>query len=64
MDEAKNTTGFKIAISALLTLTVILAVTSFFLYSAYERNKALYEMEKHQVDQLRRQIATSTAPVK
>ena len=64
MDEVKNTTGFKIVIAGLLLVVVILAVTSFFLYNAYERNKALFESEKHKVDTLRRQIATSNAPVK
>ena len=34
MDEAKNTTGFKIVIVGLLLVIVILAVTSFFLYWA------------------------------
>ena len=39
MDEAKNTTGFKIVIVGLLLVIVILAVTSFFLYYAYERTR-------------------------
>jgi hypothetical protein len=64
MDEAKNTTGFKIVIVGLLLVIVILAVTSFFLYNAYERNKALFEWEKHKVDVMKRQSATSTAPLK
>lgn len=64
MDEAKNTTGFKIVIVGLLLVIVILAVTSFFLYWANVCSQALYESEKHKVDVMKRQIATSTAPLK
>ena len=37
MAAANESQGLKIAVAAFMTLTVILAVTSYFLYSAYSR---------------------------
>ena len=40
MAAANESQGLKIAVAAFVTLTVILAVTSYFLYSAYSRTEA------------------------
>ena len=40
MAAANESQGLKIAVAAFVTLTVILAVTSYFLYSAYSRAEA------------------------
>ena len=40
MAAANESQGLKIAVAAFVTLTVILAVTSYFLYSAYSRSEA------------------------
>ncbi len=37
--------GLKIAVAAFVTLTVILAVTSYFLYSSYSRTEGLLQSE-------------------
>jgi hypothetical protein len=46
MAAANESQGLKIAVAAFVTLSVILAVTSYFLYSAYSRSEALMESEK------------------
>jgi len=43
MAAANESQGLKIAVAAFVTLTVILAVTSYFLYSAYSKSEAQYE---------------------
>jgi len=43
MAAANESQGLKIAVAAFVTLTVILAVTSYFLYSAYSKADAQYE---------------------
>jgi len=46
MAAANESQGLKIAVAAFVTLSVILAVTSYFLYSAYSKADALAETEK------------------
>lgn len=46
MAAANESQGLKIAVAAFVTLTVILAVTSYFLYSAYSRAEAQLESER------------------
>src|SRR3954471_16308820 len=43
MAAANESQGLKIAVAAFVTLTVILAVTSYFLYSAYSKSEAQFE---------------------
>ena len=43
---ANESQGLKIAVAAFVTLTVALAVTSYFLYSAYSRSEAQLESER------------------
>ena len=49
MAAANESQGLKIAVAAFVTLAVILAVTSYFLYSAYSRSEALLDSEKSNV---------------
>ena len=49
MAAANESQGLKIAVAAFVTLSVILAVTSYFLYSAYSRSEALLDSEKANV---------------
>ena len=46
MAAANESQGLKIAVAAFVTLTVALAVTSYFLYSAYSRSEAQVESER------------------
>ena len=46
MAAANESQGLKIAVAALVTLTVILAVTTYFLYTAYSRSEAQFESER------------------
>ena len=46
MAAANESQGLKIAVAAFVTLTVALAVTSYFLYSAYSRSEAQLESER------------------
>ena len=46
MAAANESQGLKIAVAAFVTLTVILAVTSYFLYTAYSRSEAQFESER------------------
>ena len=46
MAAANESQGLKIAVAAFMTLTVTLAVTSYFLYSAYSRSEAQLESER------------------
>ncbi len=46
MAAATESQGLKIAVAAFVTLTVALAVTSYFLYSAYSRSEAQLESER------------------
>lgn len=46
MAAGNESQGLKIAVAAFVTLTVILAVTSYFLYTGYSRAEALAESEK------------------
>ena len=43
MAAANESQGLKIAVAAFIALTVILTVTSYFLYSAYSKSEAQYE---------------------
>jgi hypothetical protein len=43
MAAANESQGLKIAVAAFVTLTVILAVTSYFLFSAYSKSEAQFE---------------------
>lgn len=45
MAAANESQGLKIAVAAFVTLTVILAVSSYFLYSAYSRSEAQLQSE-------------------
>jgi hypothetical protein len=49
MAAANESQGLKIAVAAFVTLTVILAVTSYFLYSAYSRSEAQLESEREKL---------------
>ena len=42
---ANESQGLKIAVAAFVVLTVALAVTSYFMYSAYSRSEAQLESE-------------------
>jgi hypothetical protein len=46
MAAANESQGLKIAVAAFVTLSVILAVTSYFAYSAYTKSEAVAESEK------------------
>ncbi|MBV8488077.1 MAG: hypothetical protein JO161_07340 [Planctomycetaceae bacterium] len=46
MAAANESPGLKIAVAAFVTLTVTLAVTSYFLYTAYSRSEAQFESER------------------
>ena len=47
MAAANESQGLKIAVAAFVTLTTVtLAVTSYFLYSAYSRSEAQLESER------------------
>jgi hypothetical protein len=46
MAAASESQGLKIAVAAFVTLTVILAVASYFLYTAYSRSEAQLESER------------------
>ncbi|MGB0068960.1 MAG: hypothetical protein WBQ11_12990, partial [Isosphaeraceae bacterium] len=46
MAAASESQGLKIAVAAFVTLTVALAVTSYFLYSAYSRSESQLESER------------------
>ncbi|MFO0893098.1 MAG: hypothetical protein U0790_28670 [Isosphaeraceae bacterium] len=59
MAAANESQGLKIAVAAFVTLSVILAVTSYFLYSAYSRSEAMLESEKEKAS--KSQAAASTA---
>ena len=51
MAAANESQGLKIAVAAFVTLTVILAVTSYFLYSAYSQAEAQLESEQDKLTQ-------------
>jgi hypothetical protein len=59
MAAANESQGLKIAVAAFVTLSVILAVTSYFLYSAYSKSEALAESEKDKASKAN--TAASTA---
>ena len=46
MAAANESQGLKITVAALISLTVILAVTSYFLYTAYSRADARLDLER------------------
>src|SRR5271157_6155265 len=46
---ANESQGLKIAVAAFVVLTVALAVTSYFLYSAYSQSEAQLESERHKL---------------
>ena len=51
---ANESQGLKIAVAAFVTLTVALAVTSYFLYSAYSRSEAQLESERDKLTKAQR----------
>ncbi|MGC8642893.1 MAG: coiled-coil domain-containing protein, partial [Isosphaeraceae bacterium] len=55
MAAANESQGLKIAVAAFVTLTVILAVTSYFLYTGYSRADAIAEAEKGKAAQANKQ---------
>ena len=46
MAAGNESQGLKIAVAAFVTLTVILAVTSYFLYTGYSRAEAVADSER------------------
>ena len=54
MAAANESQGLKIAVAAFVTLTVILAVTSYFLYTGYSRAEAVAESEKDKASKAQR----------
>jgi hypothetical protein len=54
MAAANESQGLKIAVAAFVTLTVLLAVTSYFLYSAYSRSEAQFESERDKANTAQR----------
>ena len=48
---ANESQGLRIAVAAFVVLTVALAVTSYFLYSAYSRSEAQLESERDKLSQ-------------
>jgi hypothetical protein len=54
MTEEKEVQGLKISVAALATLTVILAVAAYFLYSAYASAEARLQVVVRQNDELTR----------
>ncbi len=54
MAAANESQGLKIAVAAFVTLTVALAVTSYFLYTAYSRSEALLESERDKLTKSQR----------
>jgi len=61
MAQPNEATGLRIAVAAFATLAVILAVTSYFLYSAYTRTEAQLHAER---DKVARLMAASKAAAK
>jgi hypothetical protein len=59
MAAANESQGLKIAVAAFVTLSVILAVTSYFLYSAYSKSEAMLDSEKDKANKA--QTSASTA---
>ena len=57
MADANDSQGLKIAVAALITLTVILAVACYFLYSAYTTADA-----RRVAAEARNRVPASTAP--
>src|SRR6478735_2085886 len=49
--------GLKIAVAAFVTLTVILAVTSYFLYSSYSRTEGLLQSETEKASKSERKAS-------
>jgi hypothetical protein len=54
MAAANESQGLKIAVAAFVTLTVALAVTSYFLYTAYSRSEAMLESERDKLTKSQR----------
>jgi hypothetical protein len=54
MAAANESQGLKIAVAAFVTLTVILAVTSYFLYSSYSRTEGLLQSETEKASKSQR----------
>ncbi|MBV8311233.1 MAG: hypothetical protein JO344_12690 [Planctomycetaceae bacterium] len=57
MAAANESQGLKIAVAAFVTLTVALAVTSYFLYSAYSRSEAQLESERDKQSQAQKRAS-------
>jgi hypothetical protein len=62
MEEPVEAKGLKIAVSGLLSLSIILAVSLYFLYAAYSRSQDQLAAARRPVEQLTRQMAKSGAP--
>jgi hypothetical protein len=54
MAAGNESQGLKIAVAAFVTLTVILAVTSYFLYTGYSRAEAVADLEKDKASKAQR----------
>jgi len=57
MAAANESQGLKIAVAIFVTLTVILAVTSYFLYSSYARAEGLLQAEAEKASKAQRQAS-------
>jgi len=57
MAAANESQGLKIAVAAFVTLTVILAVTSYFLYSSYSRTEGLLQSETEKASKSERKAS-------
>ncbi len=76
--SSNESQGLKIAVAVFVTLTVILAVTSYFLYSSYARSEGLLASEADKankarqdadtalsnLDDIRKAVGTRTTPMR
>ena len=60
---ANESQGLKIAVAAFVVLTVALAVTSYFLYSAYSRSEAQLESEQDKLTAAQKEASDRRQPV-
>jgi hypothetical protein len=59
MAESEEAKGLKIAVSALVTLSVILGVSLYLLYTAYTKSQEQLLASRRQVELLTKQITRS-----
>ncbi|WP_205678665.1 hypothetical protein [Aquisphaera insulae] len=60
MAASNDSQGLKIAVAASITLMVIMAVTSYFLYSAYSRSEGQLEAEREKVATAKKEAGIAT----